>query len=448
MRLRGSTYWAQWKHCGVPYAVSLGTKIKKDAETQFKAQMVEVRSAIQDGSHDAKFGRQASHATTASTGDVLLSATWNRYAASQCRPDCSPKTLHQYAYMFARFTEWTQAHRPDVLLLSQVDAGVAQDYAAALSIHSAASTFNHHRDLLMTVFRVLLVKPGLIAKNPWEDIERKRSKNCKSRREFTAEEMRRIFVTLEKRIQGRQIVWGKDGIIKEYALCKDEQNLAKEMLTIVLIGCYTGMRLGDCCLLRWEAVDLDRRFINHMPSKTARQSGKTVDIHIHADLLCRLQAVRDEATTGFICPQKAEQYQKNSSDVSKRFSTLFRQCGIQLHWDDTPGRAQVAVGFHSFRYSFVSLCRRGNSPSVAVEELVGHSNAAMTRHYSRAGEEAKAKAVDSLPSFLGSENTVQTDKSVTAEPSCIPDISALPAEDLKRLIEAAAAEMQRRNKAG
>jgi hypothetical protein len=72
----------------------------------------------------------------------------------------------------------------------------------------------------------------------------------------------------------------------------------------------------------------------------------------------------------------------------------------------------------------------------------------MTRHYSRAGEEAKAKAVDSLPSFLGSENTVQTDKSVTAEPSCIPDISALPAEDLKRLIEAAAAEMQRRNKVG
>ena len=446
LRLRGSTYWAQWKHCGVPYAVSLGTKIKRDAETRFAAQMVAVRAAILDGSHEAKFGRkQAPPETTASNGDVLLSDAWDRYAASPCRPDCSHDTLCQYEYMFGRFARWMREHRPDVLFLSQVDAGIAQEYAAALSIHSAASTFNHYHDLLSSVFRVLLVKTGYIQTNPWTDIQRKRSKMCRSRREFTEEELRRIFETLKKRIEGRQLVWGKDGIIKEYALGDHDQEAAKEMLTVVMIGFHTGLREGDCCLLRWDEVDLTTRYIHHIPFKTARQTGKPLTIYLHADLLRRLQEVRNGATKGFVCPQIAERYQKDDSNVSKRFSTLFRQCGIQLHWDDTPGRAQVAVGFHSFRHTFITFCGRANSIPAAVEELVGHSCPAMTKHYSHAGKDAKEKAVDSMPSFYGAAEPTITDKPATAESSCIPaDFSALPAEDLKRLFEATAAEMQRR----
>ena len=68
---------------------------------------------------------------------------------------------------------------------------------------------------------------------------------------------------------------------------------------------------------------------------------------------------------------------------------------------DTGKRAVVAIGFHSLRHSFVSLCREANAPLSVVESIVGHSNPAMTRHYSHTSEGEARKAVNALPSFTG-----------------------------------------------
>ena len=163
---------------------------------------------------------------------------------------------------------------------------------------------------------------------------------------------------------------------------------------------------------------------------------------LHPDLLRRLLAVKPDAAKGFVCPRKAEQYRNNKSDVSKRFSTLFRQCGIRLHREGIPGRAQVEAGFHSLRFSFVSICRRANAPLAVVERLVGHSTPAMTRHYTDVGDEATAQAIASLPSMLGGGK-----KSKPGEPRAPAagvDMSALGDDAFKRLREAVAAEAARR----
>jgi hypothetical protein len=61
----------------------------------------------------------------------------------------------------------------------------------------------------------------------------------------------------------------------------------------------------------------------------------------------------------------------------------------------------VEVGFHSLRHTFVSLCRAANAPLSVVESIVGHSNPAMTRHYTHTSEAAAGAAVAALPDITG-----------------------------------------------
>lgn len=70
----------------------------------------------------------------------------------------------------------------------------------------------------------------------------------------------------------------------------------------------------------------------------------------------------------------------------------------QVH---TGKRAVVEVGFHYTFPAAVSLCRESNAPLSVVEAIVGHSNPAMTRHYTHVSELAAATAVNALPAVIG-----------------------------------------------
>jgi hypothetical protein len=49
----------------------------------------------------------------------------------------------------------------------------------------------------------------------------------------------------------------------------------------------------------------------------------------------------------------------------------------------------------------VSLCHEANAPLSVVEAIVGHSNPAMTRHYTHTSEAAATTAVAALPDITG-----------------------------------------------
>jgi integrase len=264
----------------------------------------------------------------------------------------------------------------------------------------AAGTFNKHIRLLMLVFRILKQKAGLSA-NPWENISRKRN-IPKGRRELTSEELAAVI-----------------------------QPATGEMRILFALGTYTGLRLGDCCTLRWSEVDLARGLIMRVPRKTARTSAKPVHIPIHPQLAMVLREYREHNATGrrrlpnrtddsgvdYVLPEIANNYKSNPSWLTVRIRKHFESCGIQTHQPDTGyiikknakgkkrkistgKRAVVEVGFHSFRHSFVSLCREANAPLAVVEAIVGHSNPAMTRHYTHVGELAATQAVAALPALL------------------------------------------------
>jgi len=87
-------------------------------------------------------------------------------------------------------------------------------------------------------------------------------------------------------------------------------------------GICTAMRRGDCCMLRWEDVDLDERFVRVKTSKT----GETVEIPMFAKLEDELRKHVDNGSE-YVFPELAQMYKKNAQGITYRVRNLFEAAG-------------------------------------------------------------------------------------------------------------------------
>ena len=325
---------------------------------------------------------------------ITIAGAWETYTANKERPDSGAATLRQYSFQFNRFASWTATKHPEVKTLDAVTREHAQEYATdLLGARLSGNSVNKHIGLLSLVFRILADDAGMKA-NPWEKIAR-RKQNSTERRELTTEELRRVIQTADE-----------------------------NMKLLFALGCYTGLRLGDCCTLRWSEVDLAQGFIVRIPHKTASK-GKPVRVPLFRDLAAMLAAARKVARGEYVLPELAHWYQSGRGDsITDRIQRHFWNCGIDCHatgtghqikrdkdgnpvltvngnavLEPTGKRAVIRCGFHSLRHTFVSLCRQANAPLSVVEAIVGHSNPAMTRHYSHTGDAEASRAIAALPAM-------------------------------------------------
>lgn len=321
---------------------------------------------------------------------LTAAEAWDAYVRSTNRPDAGPATMKQYSYQFGEFTDWLRKYHTEAKQLRDVTRDVALEFSEHLQTKGlTANTFNKYIRLLDLVFRTLREK-SRFERSPWEEIARKRATG-EGRRELNTGELR--------------------------VVC---QAATGEMRTLFALGIYTGLRLGDCATLRWAEVDLVRRLIRRIPSKTARRNPKPVVIPIHPALLTVLKESQTHGREEYLLPVMSKKYVNQPYALAVQIQDHFAACGIRTtkpgtgpdsRKKDEKGkpirgsgkRAVVEVGFHSLRHTFVSLCREANAPLSVVEAIVGHSNPAMTRHYTHVSELAAGKAVAALPSVLTPE---------------------------------------------
>lgn len=302
-----------------------------------------------------------------------IGQTWSDFLASPNRPDSGQSTLRQYEFQWQAFADWIKEKHADILTLRDVSKEIAEEYASSLNHGKfSPSTYNKHLNLLTLVFRIVKHKAKLTG-NPWEEIQRKRLVT-NSRRELTIDELRKV--------------------------CNDATG---ELQTLLALGIYSGLRLGDCATLRWGEVDLPRGMIRRIPNKTARRNPKPVIIPIHPILVEMLLKTPPDKRSEYVLQEMAALYNRRTDMVTDMIQRHFRDNGITLHKPGTGKdgkRAVIEVGFHSLRHTFVSLCRESNAPLAVVESIVGHSNPSMTRHYTHVGELAAGRAVALLPSVM------------------------------------------------
>jgi integrase len=399
---RGDNFYVSWRVNGKLFMKALrddnGQPItsKREADEAKEKFMAPLAKADEAEVLEAITGRLEGRKAELAVWDeqqnpaLPISQAWSEFLASPNRPDSGPETMYQYECQWGRFADWMKENHPDKPTLRDVTKELAEEYASSLNHGTlSANTYNKHLGLLTLVFRVVKRKARL-TENPWEEIQRKRLVTH-SRRELTLDELRKVCMTAEG-----------------------------ELRTLLALGVYSGLRLGDCATLRWAEVDLGQNVIRRIPNKTARRNPKPVIVPLHPILRDMLAAMPAEQRGEYVLPELAALYAHRTDAVTDMVQNHLKACGLRLHKAGTGptakdgGRAVIEVGFHSLRHTFVSLCRESNAPLAVVESIVGHSSPAMTRHYTHVGELAAGRAVALLPSVMGEAAPVENKRTPEA----------------------------------
>ncbi len=393
--LRGNIYWLKYMLEGRLIRQSLETADATTAEAKRKAIMAPFMAAGRVDALAVIKGRLADAQTTAvnlaedAHPPLAVADAWDKYTKANNRPDSGEHTLRDYEGYFDAFAVWIKKTHPGTTMLRDVTSSITGEYTTHLTAgrELSGNSFNKHVRFLELLFRVLK-EDAQLTMNPWEGIQRKRA-IMESRRELTIDELKNVC-----------------------------DAATGEMRMLFAIGIYTGLRLGDAATLRWGEVDLRRGQIRRIPSKVARRNPRPVIIPVHSVLGGILNEIPPGKRGQYVLPETAVMYLRDTSVLSKRIHDLFEACQVKTHRPgtgktriiddkgkakiiDSGKRAIVEVGFHSLRHTFVSMCREANAPLSVVESIVGHSNPAMTRHYTHTSELAAASAVNSLPSVMG-----------------------------------------------
>jgi integrase len=146
----------------------------------------------------------------------------------------------------------------------------------------------------------------------------------------------------------------------------------------ILLGYYTGARLGDVANLRWNAIDLAERVISFTPSKTK----KPVTIPLHDDL--RRELLKHPGVgRAFLFPSLAGKGTGGRFGLSGRFGAIMEKAGIhgKITRRAAGGRALSNLSFHSLRHSFNSAMANAGVSQEIRQKLTGHTSAEMNTHY-------------------------------------------------------------------
>ena len=369
----GDTWWARWYAGGKCYRVSTGTTSRREAEAKLRELTAPFNLADQADTLRAiaaKAGDLKAESVALTKSAAPLAHVWQWYTGTTSRELPRASTLRQYEVQWFRFADWIKKNEPDTKTVEGVTVDIARRFVLSLRQTRTVNTANKYLRFLSLVWEVLREDDRTDAENPWAKIAAVKEVQ-ESRRELTIEDRRRV--------------------------CQAAQD---DLRPLLAIGIYTGLRLGDAATLKWSEVDAVRGIIRRIPSKS--QKRKPVEIAIHPVLAGMLLEV--ERSGEYVLPRIAADYVRHTSYVTDRLQALFNSCGITTTRKRDKGRAVVEVGFHSLRHSFVSLSRAAGAPSAVVEAIVGHSNPAMTRHYSHIGEAAIKQAVGLLPSIIAGDD--------------------------------------------
>ena len=302
-----------------------------------------------------------------------LADVWLEYVKSPDRRDLAPSTLNAKRLVWMEFARWMEHHHLEIGNLAEVTHEAIAEYLACIRAEVCASTYNARICVLREIFHVLAAKAGL-ADDPWEGV-RLHADDCHSRRELTIDELERLIKSATK-----------------------AGDMWRRLFTI---GMYTGLRLGDCCCLAWNAVNLERGVIQLIPAKTRKHArGQPITIPIHPVLMSALNEIPKPDRGDFVLPELSDFYKNSKWRVSHGLELIFKAAHIEtsIRIEGRRTRTPEAT-FHSLRHTFVSLAANAGVPLPVVASIVGHSSTAMTRHYYHENEEMLRQAVAAIPAI-------------------------------------------------
>lgn len=244
-----------------------------------------------------------------------------------------------------------------------------------LSARLAPKTVNHHVKVLKMLFRDARDR-ALLVDSPTEFVKTVKSRKVLERRPFTMDEIRAVLVHCDS-----------------------------EWRSMVLFGLYTGQRLGDIARFNWKNVDLRKKSISLVTSKT----GKELNIPLPPDLHSHLAALPSPISEGqpiHINAFEIVTAQGKTGHLSNQFGAILAKAGLRkITTHKTTGKGRSAkretngLSFHSLRRSTATYLHEAGVPQSVAMALIGHDSADIHSIYVNVGEEAMRSAAQKLPAL-------------------------------------------------
>jgi integrase len=171
--------------------------------------------------------------------------------------------------------------------------------------------------------------------------------------------------------------------------------------TAILLGAFSGLRIGDATSLKWDSVDLAKGVICFVPQKTSRKK-KELTIPMHPKLRHHLDALasREEAQKSvFLCPLLAGREVGGRAGLSSAFiEEVMKPAGVDTKRGEAAGKGHKMPhkSFHSLRHFFVSGMANAGVSADVRRKLAGHSDEKQTARYSHLEMKTLRKAVGTL----------------------------------------------------
>ena len=138
-----------------------------------------------------------------------------------------------------------------------------------------------------------------------------------------------------------------------------------DWFTLILLGYFTGQRLGDCATLEWKQVDMQNHLIHFKQEKT----GKKVAVPMTNDVDEHLQFLSEFIDSKYVCPDLAERGSGGAHGLSESFGRIVKRAGIDSQRIKGKGKIHFnRLSFHSLRHSFNStMAEAGVSQETRVD---------------------------------------------------------------------------------
>jgi integrase len=331
------------------------------------------------------------------------------------RRELCERTVGQARSRWGKFIAFVEAKQPAARFLADVTPDTAEEYMATIAAQRvSAKAYNNTLVGLSSVFNMLRKKASL-PENPFEGIPKKEDDSV-GHTPFTPEDLVIIIETARKPVHSF-------------------------VRSILIEGICTAMRRGDCCTLKWSAVDLDGGFITVKTSKT--NGSATIPLFPLLAEEIRRQLPRKSE---YVFPECAMMYLSNPDGISYRVEKVLEDAGYsdseepdapkhrgELHAKRSTGIRRACIrGFHSFRVTWVTLALNAGVPMELVRKVTSHRTVevVLERYFKPGREDFRRALAEKMPAMF----SVQTDTPRKPEPSLrmdavLADLQAMTAEN-------------------
>jgi integrase len=139
----------------------------------------------------------------------------------------------------------------------------------------------------------------------------------------------------------------------------------QQLLDLIQIGAYTGMRIEEICSLKIEEIDMKKGSIQVTDSKTI--SGIR-EVPIHSKLIPRIKKLIKDSEDGYLISGLTfNKYKDRSNAIGKRFGRLKKSLGFE----------SLKV-FHSIRKTVATTFENHQVLENIVADIIGHDKPRMT----------------------------------------------------------------------